>query len=378
MHSITTSNSLGLRILVAPLNWGLGHATRSIPIIRELLDQGAEVFLASDMEAGKLLQAEFPDLPYFELSSYKVHYKTQNMVLNLAFQFPKIINTVLKEHIEIEKIVEREQIDAVITDNRFGCYSKQAYSIFITHQVNVLIGNKLTERTVRYLNRKFMDRFDEVWIPDYEGTPNLSGVLAHGIKKGEFTYLGPLSRMKEKPNTGAYDLAVILSGPEPQRTYLERKILPQLVNFDGKVVLVRGKADAEALDMYSDHLEIHNFCKSKELNEIIAASDVILSRSGYSTVMDLAKMGKKSIMIATPGQSEQEYLAKMLSEANIIHSETQQDFDLQRAMTAVENTSGFDARIFEDNDLAKVINQFLEKIMAGLNERGDRTSKREN
>jgi UDP:flavonoid glycosyltransferase YjiC (YdhE family) len=167
------------RILIAPLNWGLGHATRCIPIINELLHQNCEVLLASDGRALNLLKKEFPTLPHFKLPSYDIHYPTKSMILNLAYQGPKIIQTIWQEKKVIEKLIETEQIDIILSDNRFVFYSKKIKSIFITHQINIKTPISFFDQFIAIINHYLIKKFDECWIPDFENNPNLAGSLAH-------------------------------------------------------------------------------------------------------------------------------------------------------------------------------------------------------
>ncbi|MEM1337723.1 MAG: glycosyltransferase [Bacteroidota bacterium] len=323
----------GKRILVAPLNWGLGHATRCIPIIQALLQHNFEIFLASDGVALSLLQKEFPELPSFELSSYQIKYaeKGKNFKLKMLWDSPKVLKAMAKEKKQVKQLVKTHQIDAIISDNRLGVYYKKIPCIFITHQLNVLSGN--TTWFSSKMHQGIIKKFKECWVPDVKGKPNLTGKLGH-LKKAKLNikYLGPLSRFEKQPVTARYDLMILLSGPEPQRTLLEEKLLLELEQFEGKVLFVKGKIEGtqqrETRTLSKAKVEVVNFMQSKELGEAINTSGVIVSRSGYTTVMDLAKLEKKAFFIPTPGQYEQEYLAKRLEKQELVPYATQDNFSI--------------------------------------------------
>ena len=162
------------------------------------------------------------------------------------------------------------------------------------------------------------------------GTPNLTGKLGH-LKKLKFpiTYLGALSRMDPKNLPQKYDLMVLLSGPEPQRTMLEEKLLEEVQRFTGEVLFVKGKMEKEQHIDIQNHVEIYNFMTSEQLENAIQQSGMVLSRSGYTTVMDLAKLGKKAFFIPTPGQFEQEYLAKKYKKDGVFPFAKQEKFVIE-------------------------------------------------
>ena len=321
------------KILVAPLNWGLGHATRCIPIINALLENNFEVFIASDGVALALLQKEFPQLQSFELSSYKIKYaqKGQHFKLKMIWDSPKVLKAIAKEKKQVKALVKEHQINGIISDNRLGVYSKKIPCVFITHQLNVLSGN--TTWFSSKMHQGIIKKFKECWVPDVQEKPNLTGKLGH-LKKSKLNinYLGPLSRFEKKELNTTYDLMVLLSGPEPQRTMLEEKLFGELKNFEGKALFVKGKIESERtveqLNYPKASLTVINFMQSTELETALNQSRFILSRSGYTTVMDLAKLEKKAFFIPTPGQYEQEYLAKRLQKQGLVPFSNQESFSL--------------------------------------------------
>lgn len=318
------------KILVAPLNWGLGHATRCIPIIRALEENGFTPILASDGIALEILKKEFPRLTALELPSYKIEYPKngKNFKWKMLWNLPSMTKAVVREKKIVSEWIRQYDLEGIISDNRFGVFSKEVPSVFITHQLNVLTGN--TTWLTSKLHRTIITKFSECWIPDVEGSVNLSGRLGHlknpvGLR---LKYIGPLSRFKAEALPKKYDLMVILSGPEPQRGMLERQLANEIGNYESKVVFVRGVVEAEQKQTHADNVTFYNFMTSAELEKAFNESRLVLCRSGYTTIMDLAILGKKAFFIPTPGQFEQEYLANKLMEDGFAPYAKQYDFSI--------------------------------------------------
>lgn len=315
---------------MAPLNWGLGHATRCIPIIRELEKNGFTPILASDGVALQILQKEFPHLQALELPSYEIEYaKTAaDFKWKLIKNSPKMIDAIFSEKKIVKKWITEYNLNGIISDNRLGLYSKKIPCVFITHQLNVLSGK--TTWISSKLHQHFIKKFTECWIPDMERNPNLTGKLGH-LKKNKLNlnYIGPLSRLEKKDLPIQYDLMIILSGPEPQRTYLEEKLKKEVQSFKGKVVFIKGVIESEQKKEQQDNVTFYNFMKSNEIETAFNESEIVLCRSGYTTVMDLAKLEKKAFFIPTPGQFEQEYLAKRFKRNGFAPYAKQDDFKIE-------------------------------------------------
>lgn len=323
------------KILVAPLNWGLGHATRCIPIINALINEDFEPIIAGDGDSLKLLQKEFPKLKSYQLPSYNIQYtkRGKNLKYKLLFDAPKIIKAVKKEHEEVNKIIEKERIIGLISDNRFGVRSDKIPSVYITHQINVLSG--VTTVISSKFHQNIISKFDECWVPDYRGKENLAGKLSHPSKtKLNLKYIGLVSRFDaeipsfEGMTNKKYDLMVLLSGPEPQRGLLEEKLLNELENYPKKILFVRGVISDKEIKVHNKNIEIVNYMMQKDLQKAILESEIIIARSGYSTIMDFEKLQAKAFFIPTPGQYEQEYLVNYLEEQNIAPYASQKDFKL--------------------------------------------------
>ncbi len=337
-------------ILVAPLNWGMGHATRCIPIIRELKEHGFEVVLGSDGVALALLQKEFPKLECVELPSYHIEYakKGKYFKWKLLKNSPKMMKAIKEERKQVKALVKSGRIDGIISDNRLGVYHKKVPSVFVTHQLKVLTGTTTWLSTKAH--HQFIRKFDECWVPDVAGTPNLSGKLGHPKKRSKnIHYLGPLSRLESKVLPKKYDLMIILSGPEPQRTLLEERLSEEAKHFDGNVLFIRGKMAAKQEQFTNLNLDVYNFMTSSQLERAFNESDLVLCRSGYTTLMDLAKLGKKAFFIPTPGQFEQVYLAKRMKKLRLAPFCEQDEFKIEK-LQEVASYQGL-SNVFDVGDL---------------------------
>lgn len=361
MHQ-NTSTLPKKRVLVAVLNWGLGHAARCIPLISALQAAGHHVLLAADGRAGKLLQKEFPVLEYVELPAYNIRYGSSNMILNIAWQWPKIIFTAWQEHQKMKVLIDQYQLDLVISDSRFGCFNSNIKSIFITHQLWIKTPMPSLSFLVNKLNHLVIRRFDECWVPDRDKAMPLAGDLSRPIPNQVHRYLGILSRMTpelEENTLGSHSIVAILSGPEPQRSRFEELIIAQAKDLDQPLLLIQGKAEVKAVEKQEGQITIQSFASGPELNAILLHADLILCRSGYSSLMDLVSLNKRAILVPTPGQTEQEYLAKLCLNRGWFYSQPQHKFDLQEAIEASE-------RYHPDPKLKGVKNR-LEELKAVVN-----------
>ena len=354
-----------IRILVAPLDWGLGHATRCIPIINELISQNCEVLIAASGESYFLLKKEFPLLVILRISGYNITYSGRRLWLpfKLLLQFPKIFLSVLKENLWVKKNIKKYKIDAIISDNRFGMYNKKVPSVYITHQLLIKTRNRFSEKIAQEIHYRFIKKYTHCWVPDWK-EDGLAGELSHQeIKPSNVLYAGPLSRFEKLQEIQyRYDILILISGPEPQRTVFENKILFQLESLNKHVLFVRGlPKETKNLQSDNESIKIINHLPAAELNKAFQESKMIICRSGYTTIMDLVKLGKNAVLVPTPGQTEQEYLAKYLQENFFFNSIEQDKFSLQKVIE--------DASIFQTNgavasmdDYKKVISEFVQSL----------------
>ncbi len=346
------------KVLIAPLDWGLGHATRCIPVIKELLSRGCEVQIASSGDAVELLKKEFPELKTYQLHPYQPEYSDKiPFALKIILQLPKFLNTIRKEHRQVEEIVSKERIDLIISDNRYGCWSKNVKSVFISHQLTILLDFpwKMFLGIVNYFNQSQIAKFDACWVPDFEN--GITGKLSFS-KRIKPRFVGMLSRFKPMELPVRFDALAIVSGPEPQRSFFEAKLKAQLIKSGLKYFIVKGNL-AEQLKHYENEVA---YSTSKELNELICSSDLIICRSGYSSIMDLSRLGKKVIFVPTPGQTEQEYLAEELERKGIAFYQTQDQFDLTEAMERSKYYSGFVNSQHTPNLLAEAMDDLLKEF----------------
>ncbi len=350
------------RILVAPLNWGLGHVTRCIPLIQALERLGTEVLLASDGVALHLLKAEFPHLPAFELPSYRIRYQTANMVWNIGRQLPRIFWAVRSEQWETERLVRAHGIHGILSDNRYGCFSTRANSVMLSHQLHLRVRGFGLAWPANQALRLAFGKFDGLWAPDVAEAPGLSGELSHGTPVHPHTqYVGILTRMHAYEREPEYDVAVVLSGPEPQRSLLEQRLLEQAISMPHKFILVQGQTQTRKHYYAADNVEVVSYLTSRELNDVLMASKVIVTRSGYSSIMDLAGLGKKAILVPTPGQTEQEYLADLLAQQHLFITQRQDDIDLDAGIRQLSRTSGLRVGTFQTDAFEPVLKKWLEE-----------------
>ena len=340
------------RILVAPLNWGLGHATRCIPIIRALILCGLEPVVASDGNALLLLQKEFPELIFVALPAYDISYPKNGKYLKFKFfmDSPRLLKVIKAEKKVTKNIVETYHISGIISDNRFGVYDEHTPSVYVTHQLQVLSG--MTTWFSTKMHQKIIEKFDVCWVPDTNSDFNLSGELGHVNSINiPVEYIGALSRFELKKEIIKNNILVLLSGPEPQRTLLEDILLRELQSYNGKVVFVKGIMENEQKVEHFENMAVYNFMTSELLEKIINESELIISRSGYTTIMDLAKLNKKAFFIPTPGQFEQEYLAKKLTNLNLVPSCNQDEFTLNKLknIDAFKGLKSFDYEVNFEN-----------------------------
>lgn len=366
-------------VLLSPLDWGLGHTTRCIPVIQQLIHEGCEVIIACNSQQKTLLKAEFPHLTYHDLEGYGIRYAKNRWITigRLVFQLPKMMIRIKKEQRWLKHLLAEQRVDAIISDNRFGLYAQHIPSVFITHQLAVKTGlGPWFDRRARSMNYKHINRFSEIWVPDNPHGYSIAGELAKPaiLPAPPVKYMGGISRFEKcDPNANPepeadgsimhpVDLLIILSGPEPQRSIFEQMLLEQLPAFRGEAVLVRalpGKnGNGEKL---LPNLTSFNHLTAPELNRLVCKAKLVISRSGYTTVMDLLKTKKKSILVPTPGQAEQEYLAMHLEKENLACSFTQENFNLQ---TALQRASAFSFQTIDDSmQLYKsVINEFVQRL----------------
>ena len=339
-------------MLVAPLDWGLGHATRCIPVIRELMRQGAQVIIATGKAGKSILKPEFPTIEFIEIPGYPVRYKRGLWLKwGILIGIPHILRQIKKENEWLNDLLRNRKIDAIISDNRYGLFHDSCYSIFITHQLQIQsgLGNRSgwpmafrqrIDRRILLWNYKFISKFSACWIPDEEGDFSAGGLLSHPSLPVPIPtkYIGILSRFHFLDNIPEKNtLLILISGPEPQRTEFENIIISQLGSIQMKVSIVRGLPETDQpLRFKKEGMQIFNHLPTKELSELTSRSEVIIARSGYSSIMDLITLHKKAILVPTPGQTEQEYLGQYLIKKNWMYSASQKNINIEKEIAGFQ------------------------------------------
>jgi len=323
-----------IKVLVAPLDWGLGHATRCIPIIEELLKYEVEVSLAAEGGQEKILSEQFPQLPVLPLAGYRIKYTKRSFWFQAAIflQIPKILAAIKKEKQWLAEKMREHAFDIVISDNRYGLHHPAAKCIFITHQLAIQVpAHKKLFHFIQKKNFKRINQFAECWVPDVQAGVSLGGALSHPAQLPSIPvkYIGLLSRFSlAQEKTDEQGILILLSGPEPQRGILEEILLDQLQGVKDNIVFVRG-LPGETVQMANlPSVTFYNHLPAKRLQQEMMKAKLVISRSGYSTCMDIIALQKKAILIATPGQTEQEYLATYYMEQNLALSVAQHNLQL--------------------------------------------------
>lgn len=356
------------RILVAPLDWGLGHATRCIPLIRELINQGAEPVIGGSGFSGVLLKEEFPGLTYLEIPATAIRYSRnrRGFALELLRQLPALNRQVKAEQHWLQHAIARYLFDAVISDNRYGLNHPAIPCIIITHQLRIRSGlGRLADRIVQDKNYRHLSRFSACWIPDAAENGGLAGALSHpeNMPTIPCRYIGPLTRFSrtDTPEEKSH-LLILLSGPEPQRSILEEKILDQLHQYPGTATLVRGLPGHQQLIPSTGQIRIYNHLPAASLNTELQRAGLIISRTGYTTLMDLLPFQKKTILVPTPGQPEQEYLGQYLAGAQQALVIAQERFSLLNAVAAATAYPYRFPGMQHNKALSRLVAEFLQQL----------------
>ncbi|MCX7649103.1 MAG: hypothetical protein N2050_00940 [Flavobacteriales bacterium] len=357
-----------LRALVCPLDWGLGHAARCVPLIEALRQAGFEVAAAAVGLQARLIQSELPDLKIFPMPGYSITYSRRlPLVIYLLLKTPFFIEKYFRLRRNFLRVVDAYRPDIVISDNRPECWKTGAINIYITHQINLHYTKfYLLNLFFSFIHRWFFRTFEYVWVPDFPSKPFLSGNLGHPRKNfllsPKFFYIGPLSRIKswESPSDFLFDICFTLSGPEPSRSRWEEKILSECRLWpEKKFILIRGTNTGFTIQP-PENIKILDLASSKELCAAWRKSRYIVCRSGYSTIMDLAMAGRTACLVPTPGQWEQEYLAQWHAHQGFFSMMSEKEFSLRKVFSEMRET-----HIFFDSDPTS----FLPMVVSSLKEK---------
>jgi uncharacterized protein (TIGR00661 family) len=341
---------------VCPLDWGIGHATRCVPVIRKFMEFGDEIVIAADGRPYAFLKKEFPGCHFIRLRGARITYsKKGGFLVKILGLSPFLLLSYYLERRDLKKLIRLEDPAIIISDNRYGLWNRDRFSIIITHQLRIILPPSFSflSNLLNSMIHRQVEKFDECWIPDFELHYGLAGQLSHPPRLPRNThYIGTLSRFsvltgqRDVPLPCDYDIMVSLSGPEPQRTILEEMVFEQLINSGLAGIIVRGLTEAtEEFDL-TEKIRVFSHLETGKMKEYMLRSHIIICRSGYSSLMDLVTLGKNAILIPTPGQTEQEYLARYLMEKKIYFSMSQRHFDL---LYAIEMTRNFPGLVMQND-----------------------------
>lgn len=323
-------------VIVAVLNWGLGHAARCIPIINWLKTFCINVIIASDGSALDLLKKEFPDLEFYVLPSYHIRYKYDSILANVLFGLPSIIRAIYKENKMANQIVSETSATTIFSDNRLGFYSLHTRNYYMTHQLNILHRYSFIQKMGTLIHWNFIKKFNHWFVPDYKDDRALCPALSK-VAFSNVHYVGPITRISKKSMENIYDIMVLLSGPEPQRSTLENGLLEVLGEMaEYNILFIRGTETMQALPNSFKHISIKNVLQTLDIETALNSSKLMISRSGYTTLMDIYHLDLKAILIPTPGQTEQEYLADFHSNNPKYHKLNQNELNkLQKTIKSL-------------------------------------------
>lgn len=330
------------KICISPIDWGLGHATRCIPLIQALEKLNYQVFIATEGYHEAILREALPNARFLQLRGYRIKYVRIGLLLPLAifFQIPQIIYNIYYEYMWLQKKQRELQFDIIISDNRFGFYHKNIPSVFITHQLNFQMPFEWATLLFQKIQYAWLKKFSACWVPDMEGENNLSGILANTKLKPNIPiwYMGCLSRLKQydDPSAVVYKDPIvflgIVSGPEPQRTLLENLLWTKGNQLNLKFTVVAGTPKVKQAFQQNENATKYPHLSGVDLVKEINRTDYIICRGGYTTLMELIPFEKKLILIPTPGQTEQILLGKIWQEKKWALCYDQNEFKLSVAL----------------------------------------------
>lgn len=360
------------RILLAPLDWGLGHTTRIIPVGKELLRQGANLILAGTPTQLSILSESFPNSECLPLEGYQVRYgKYLPASWHVIQQFPRLVRVIRQEQEWIARIVPQHQITRIISDNRYGLYHHDCKNVMLMHQfVPPLSGISTVLRPFLWqAHTTFLRQFDQIWIPDINNTHSLGEQMRPTHLPPESHFIGWLSRLEGidgqdskliQSDMGRPDLLVLLSGPEPQRSILEQKVSIQMAGLGLNCWVVQGTPAESILPKKIPGGWLIPYMNASDLAHWLPQAKVVMARSGYSSLMDFALLGlRQIILVPTPGQPEQKLLGKYLYRNRTAYSVSQYSLSLHKALSAVADFHGFEKYSDSKNLLAEVVESWL-------------------
>ena len=329
------------------------------------------IIIGAGEEHLSLFRNELPGLTYINFPGFRPGYsRFFPQYISLLFKIPVLMYHIIQEHYRLKKIIAKYDVDIVISDNRFGLWNTNVTTVYITHMPLIPFppSMKLLEPIGVLIHRRIIKKYNFCFIPDLPGDLNLSGRLSHSIKLPDnVRYIGILSKFmsteqspENKPVKFRHN-TVILSGPEPQRKILKQKLVTLLIDKEPYTVFFEGKPENKNQVSEYGNIIFYNHLRSVQMKEIIGESDIIISRSGYTTIMELVSLGCSAIIIPTPGQTEQEYLADYLSEKGWFKTFKQSEIKAGISLTLGKIMFTDEINRQSSNLLTAALNELLEK-----------------
>ncbi|MEF8794417.1 glycosyltransferase [Thiohalorhabdus sp.] len=337
----------GQRILFAVHDWGLGHATRDLVLIRGLLEANNEVVVLSTGRALRLLQEEIGDrCELVELRDIPkpLSRRPAAFYVKMSLALPLVFATFVRERRFARALVARKGIDRIVSDSRFGVALREVPSYYVFHSLRQIIPGRpyYLEKMVECAQKGLLSRARRILVPD-EPENGLSGELAHDLScdwGDRLRYIGALSSVSAQAGQTGVDYFISISGAEPQRTLFEERVLAQVADLPGRVVVALGKPDSETRKPDQDRVVIYNYLNRQDQQAMMNRARLVICRSGYTTLMELAQLHKPALFVPTPGQSEQEHLADYHCHRGHTYAVSQNDLDLPRDVAEAERYPG--------------------------------------
>jgi hypothetical protein len=259
-----------------------------------------------------------------------------------------MLKAIAQEKENLDRMLNAESYDMIISDNRFGVYSENIPSFFISHQLRFSTPAYLypVELFSQYFNSRHHRHFKRVIVPDNPpGQDSLSGKLSLSNQPAtneRVYYAGILSSVERREVKEDTDFLVSISGPEPQRTKLEEILLPQVPLLPGKKTVLLGKPGEDVVRQPDAQTTVRSHASRSEMSDLMNRAKFIITRSGYTTMMEMAELGKtKALLIPTAGQTEQEYLSQYYMKKGWFYSRNQYCINLPLDVKTASAYQGF-------------------------------------
>jgi uncharacterized protein (TIGR00661 family) len=350
-----------MNIIYGVCSWGLGHATRSLPIMRKLIQENNDLTIISHGRSLELLKNELgEEITYVNIPDYPILLSdnTRQFIAKSSIYWPLFLHRIQSGLRKLTKILEKNGYDTIISDARYDVYSKKVPSFFISHQMRIMnpLRIQIFETGSEFFNLFFFKRCRGVIVPDFK-EDNLSGELSHELKKideNRLHYVGVLSDFKKLDKKRDIDYLLSITGPEPQRTKFEKVLFSQLDQLKGKIVVTLGKTDNIDL-LENKQANVYSYLTRKKREEVLNRSKLVISRSGYSTILDLSVLNSHALLIPTPGQIEQEYLAQYHMKKNTFYAVNQESLSLKSDVIRAKKTTGIMRRCNVNKTVESII-----------------------